>query len=282
MSNFEKIKIYEDFSQLNFVIRILCVIDVLRLKINIIDVNLIIQWKESFSLRAFMQRVDRATKDSDRIEEFIWFHSIWCKKERSTRFNLVAESSQFRNVTNANELKNKFNSKTKMNDEKKRIQIKKKAENRKTANEKRAQMKDILWRIINKSNELTCIRKLILLNLNESNLTRRSYQNDCCFVCTFFEKFTFHIQTYRQSRSKKFRATTLSHVRETIKETLKKWRDEKRSSVFRNNFLVQDDNYEFFLNNDMIKNMIKNVHLIKTMNDFRAKMTSWAKDWLNK
>jgi hypothetical protein len=42
MSNFEKIKIYEDFSQLDFVIRILCVIDVLRLKMNIIDVNLII------------------------------------------------------------------------------------------------------------------------------------------------------------------------------------------------------------------------------------------------
>jgi hypothetical protein len=30
----------------------------------------------------------------------------------------------------------------------------------------------------------------------------------------------------------------------------------------------------FFLNNDMIKNMIKNVYLIKTMNDFRAKMTN--------
>ncbi len=43
MSNFEKIKIYEDFSQLDFVIRILCVIDVLKLKMNIIDVNLIIQ-----------------------------------------------------------------------------------------------------------------------------------------------------------------------------------------------------------------------------------------------
>ncbi len=43
MSNFEKIKIYEDFSQLNFVIRILCVIDILRLRMNIIDVNLIIQ-----------------------------------------------------------------------------------------------------------------------------------------------------------------------------------------------------------------------------------------------
>jgi hypothetical protein len=42
MSNFEKIKIYEDFSQLDFVIRILCVINILRLRMNIIDVNLII------------------------------------------------------------------------------------------------------------------------------------------------------------------------------------------------------------------------------------------------
>jgi hypothetical protein len=138
MSNFEKIKIYEDFSQLNFVIRILCIIDVLRLKMNIIDVNLIIQWKKSFNLRAFMQRVDRATKNSDRIEEFIWFHSIWYKKKSSTRFNFVAESSQFRNVTNANKLKNKFSLKTKINDEKRKTQIKKKAENRKTASEKRA------------------------------------------------------------------------------------------------------------------------------------------------
>jgi hypothetical protein len=143
-------------------------------------------------------------------------------------------------------------------------------------------MKNILWRIINKLSELMCIRRLILLNLNELNLTKWSYQNDYYFVCIFFEKFTFHIETYRQSRSKKFKATTLFHVRKTIKETLKKWRNEKKSNVFWNNFLVQDDNYEFFLNNDMIKNMIKNVHLIKTMNDLRAKMTSWAKDWLNK
>ncbi len=143
-------------------------------------------------------------------------------------------------------------------------------------------MKNILWRIINKSNELTCIRRLTLLNLNELNLTKRSYQNDCCFVCTFFEKFTFHIQTYKQSCLKKFKATTLFYVRKTIQKTLKKWRNKKKSSVFRNNFLVQDDNYEFFLNNDMIKNMIKNVHLIKTMNDLRIKMTNWAKNWLNK
>jgi hypothetical protein len=143
-------------------------------------------------------------------------------------------------------------------------------------------MKNVLWRIINKSSELTCIRKLILLILNESNLARRSYENDCCFVCSFFEKFTSHIETFRQSRFKKFRTTTSLHVRKAIEETLCKWRNEKKSSEFSNIFFVQDDNYELFLNNVMIKNMIKNVHLIKTMKDLRATMTDWAKDWLNK
>jgi hypothetical protein len=37
-----------------------------------------------------MQRIDRATKNSNRVDEFIWFHSKWYKKEKSTRFNLVA------------------------------------------------------------------------------------------------------------------------------------------------------------------------------------------------
>jgi hypothetical protein len=32
----------------------------------------------------------------------------------------------------------------------------------------------------------------------------------------------------------------------------------------------------------MIKNMIKDIHLIKTMKDFWATMINWAKDWLNK
>jgi hypothetical protein len=143
-------------------------------------------------------------------------------------------------------------------------------------------MKNVLWRIINKSSELTCIRKLILLILNESNLTRWLYENDCCFVCSSFEKFTSHIQTFKQSRFKKFKTTISLHVRKTIEETLCKWRDEKKSNEFLNTFLVQDDNYELFLNNVMIKNMIKNVHLIKMMKDLRATMIDWAKNWLNK
>jgi hypothetical protein len=143
-------------------------------------------------------------------------------------------------------------------------------------------MKNVLWRIINKSSELTCIRKLILLIFNELNLAKRSYENEYYFVCSFFEKFTFHIKIFKQSRFKKFKATTSLHVRKAIEETLCKWRDEKKSSEFSNIFFVQDDNYELFLNNVMIKNMIKNVHLIKTMKDFRAIMIDWAKDWLNK
>jgi hypothetical protein len=143
-------------------------------------------------------------------------------------------------------------------------------------------MKNVLWRIINKSSELTCIRKLILLILNESNLTRRSYENDCCFICFFFEKFTFHIQTFKQSCFKKFKATTSLHMRKTIEETLCKWWNEKKSNEFSNIFLVQNDNYELFLNNIMIKKMIKNVHLIKTMKNFRVIMIDWTKDWLNK
>jgi hypothetical protein len=139
-------------------------------------------------------------------------------------------------------------------------------------------MKDVLWLIINKSSELTCIRRLILLILNESNLAKWSYENDYCFVCSFFEKFTFYIKIFRQSCFKKFKATTSLHVRRTIEKTLCKWRNEKKSSEFSNTFLVQDDNYELFLNNVMIKNMIKNVHLIKTMKDFRAIMIDWAKD----
>ncbi len=100
MLNFEKIRIYEDFSQFDFVIRILCVIDVMKLKMNIVDVNLIIQWKKSFNLWTLMQRIDRTTKNSNRIDEFIWFHSKWCKKKKSIRFNFVVESNQFRIVTN--------------------------------------------------------------------------------------------------------------------------------------------------------------------------------------
>jgi hypothetical protein len=143
-------------------------------------------------------------------------------------------------------------------------------------------MKDVLWRIINKSSELTCIRRLILLILNESNLTRRSYENDYCFVCFFFEKITSHIQTFRQSRFKKFKTTTSFHVRKAIEEKLCKWRKKKKSNEFSNIFLVQNDNYELFLNNVMIKNMIKNVHLTKMMKDFRISMIDWVKDWLNK
>jgi hypothetical protein len=133
-------------------------------------------------------------------------------------------------------------------------------------------MKNVFWRIINKLSELTYIRKLILLIFNKSNLIKWLYKNDYYFICFSFKKFTSHIQTFKQSRFKCFKTTTLLHVRKAIEKTLCKWRDEKKSSEFSNIFLVQDDNYELLLNNVMIKNMIKNVHLIKMMKNLRAIM----------
>jgi hypothetical protein len=93
MFEIEKLKIYKNFMQEDFIIRILCVTNVMRLDMNILDVNIIIQWKKSFNMRALMQRTDRVAKKFDHFDEFIWFHFVWCKKKkiamstRSLKFN---------------------------------------------------------------------------------------------------------------------------------------------------------------------------------------------------
>jgi hypothetical protein len=72
----KKFNIYENFMKKNFIIRILCVIDVMKLSINILNVNIIIQWKKSSIMRALMQRVDRVAKKFDHLDKFIWFHLV--------------------------------------------------------------------------------------------------------------------------------------------------------------------------------------------------------------
>jgi superfamily II DNA or RNA helicase len=93
MFEIEKLKIYENFMRENFTIRILCVTDVMKFDMNILDVNIIIQWKKSSNMRALMQRADRVARKFDRFDEFIWFHFVWCKKKeiamstRNSEFN---------------------------------------------------------------------------------------------------------------------------------------------------------------------------------------------------
>jgi hypothetical protein len=55
----------------DFIIRILCVTNVMKFDMNILDVNIIIQWKKSFNMRVLMQRVDRVAKKLNRFNEFI-------------------------------------------------------------------------------------------------------------------------------------------------------------------------------------------------------------------
>ncbi len=83
----KKFKIYENFMKKDFIIRILCVTNVMKLDINILDVNIIIQWKKSFNMRALMQRIDRVAKKLNRFDEFIWFHFVWCKKKTNCDVN---------------------------------------------------------------------------------------------------------------------------------------------------------------------------------------------------
>jgi superfamily II DNA/RNA helicase len=285
MSKENKLRINEDFSRVEFIIRILCAIDVMGLGINIVDVNVIIQWKLPPSLRELMQRAERSTRDQGRDDELIWFYPTWCKRKRVARairgLARDAERSQLSQITNVSDM-NDSNSETKVNENERIIQERKRQVDKKTAIEKRAQMKDVLWRVINESSEFNCIRDLILGALNESNISKSTYRHECCSICTSSEGFTSQIKSYRQSSSRRSRTNASIHVRTILEKTLKKWRDEQGPNEFENSVLVQGHNYEVFLGNDIIKNIVENAHLMKTVNDFRSLVSSWPSRWLNK
>jgi superfamily II DNA or RNA helicase len=121
MFEIEKFKIYENFMRKDSIIRILCVTDVMKLDINILDVNIIIQWKKSSSMRALMQRADRVAKKFDCLDEFIWFHLVWCKEERIAMSIRNSEFNQLRQIMNIDD---KSDSKFEINEQKREKQKK--------------------------------------------------------------------------------------------------------------------------------------------------------------
>jgi hypothetical protein len=132
----------------------------------------------------------------------------------------------------------------------------------------RVLMKDDFWRIIN---EKICIRKIILVIFDESdmnNIIFRRYEQNCCFHCTKNEEFIARINLCIRSRLVKSRAKASSYKRKIVKETLKTWRDRRKSDEFILSYITDDDDYEFFLDNNVIKNIIKNVHLMKIVENF--------------
>jgi hypothetical protein len=139
-------------------------------------------------------------------------------------------------------------------------------------------MKDDLWRIVN---EKICIRKIILATFNEldmKNMFSRRYEMNYCFNCTKNEDFIAKINLCIRSRLSKSRAKTLDYKRKAMKKTLKAWRNQREFDEFIFSYIIDDDDYELFLDNEIIKEIIRNVHLMKIVKNFLAISMNWSKD----
>jgi hypothetical protein len=179
-------------------------------------------------------------------------------------------------------INDKFDSKFELNEQKREKQKKRQQFDKKTQMKQRALMKNDFWRIVN---EKICIRKIILAIFNEldmKNMFFRRYETNCCFHCIENEDFIAKINLCIRSRLNKFKAKTFDYKRKTVKKALKTWRDKRESNEFILNYIINDDDYELFLDNEIIKEIIKNVHLMQIVENFLAISTNWSKDWLNK
>jgi hypothetical protein len=146
----------------------------------------------------------------------------------------------------------------------------------------RALIKNDFWRIVN---EEICIRKIILAIFDEldmKNMFFRWYETNCCFHCTKNENSIAKINLCIHFRFNKFKTKIFDYKRKTMKKALKIWRDKRESNEFIFNYIIDDDDYELFFDNEIIKKIIKNVHLMQIVENFLAISTNWSKDWLNK
>jgi hypothetical protein len=146
----------------------------------------------------------------------------------------------------------------------------------------RALMKNNLWRIVN---EKICINKIILAIFNEFDMKNMSfhwYEMNCCFNCTKNEDFIAKINLCIRSRLNKLKTKTFDYKRRAMKKTLKAWQNQREFDEFIFNYVINDNDYEFFLDNEIIKEIIKNVHLIKIVKNFLAISMNWSRDELNK
>ncbi len=80
----------------------------------------------------------------------------------------------------------------------------------------------------------------------------------------------------------KSRAKASSYKRKIVKKALKTWRNRRESDEFILSYITDDDDYEFFFDDNVIKKIIKNVHLMKIVENFLQISMNWSRDWLNK
>jgi hypothetical protein len=114
------------------------------------------------------------------------------------------------------------------------------------------------------------------------NMSFRRYEMNCYFNCTKNEDFITKINLCIRSRLNKSRAKTFDYKRRAMKKVLKAWRNQREFNEFILSYIIDDDDYEFFLDNEIIKEIIRNVHLMKIVKNFFAISMNWSRDWLNK
>ena len=127
-------------------IRILCATNAMGLGMNIIDIKIVIQWKQPPSIQAPVQRAGRrAARGTGRVGKFIWFHLVWCKSERAPPPTQRPGDSRLREVMGINDVEDKMDSEeSEIDKEKKTTRAKKKAINKKTLVEQQAWLDNYL------------------------------------------------------------------------------------------------------------------------------------------
>lgn len=283
----EKARIYEDFVKTDSSIKILCSTDAMGLGMNIIDVNIVIQWKVPPSFRALMQRAGRAARGSGRLGEFIWFYPRWCKGPRTSSSVEGPSVSQLRRVTTANDMTEASSSETDtgMNDEARKNREREKRKAKKTFIQQRTDMENSLWRLINEDKKENCIRKIILTTLNEPNMinySSRVYPIGCCSDCDSNGWSIPEIALHQKPRPRRVNDKTPIRVRTAVETALKKWRDEKGSQEFSGSILVQGNDYSLFLDDDIIKDITKNVHSMNIAEELPSRLAEWPPFWQDK
>jgi hypothetical protein len=123
---------------------------------------------------------------------------------------------------------------------------KKKQFDKKIQMKQRALIKNDFWRIVNKK---ICIRKIIFAIFDEldiKNMFFRQYETNYYFHYTKNENSTAKINLCIRFHFSRFKTKTFDYKRKTMKKTLKIWRNQRESNEFIFNYIIDDDDYEFF------------------------------------
>lgn len=211
--------------------------------------------------------------------EFIWFHPVWCKGERTDVPVTGPGPSQLRQVMNVND---DVDSESELDEKKREEQVMKKQEHKKTLKDLRAALEDSLYRMVNESG---CARKIILGAFDEPGLQdfdKRHYEAGCCSRCTPEGGHAAAVDAARKVKAPAPRPKATKLERLAIVEGLEKWRDRVGPLEFKTNRLAQGGQYKFFMSESIMKSISRDATAFVDVDDLRQAAVKWPARWLDK